>query len=38
MMATVGGFVFEKNKAFVTPTALPHMREIRELFFSTAPK
>ena len=36
-MATVRGFVYEKSKAFVMPEALPHLREIRELFFSTAP-
>lgn len=36
-MASVRGFVFEKNKAFVMPAAIDSMQEVRSLFFSTAP-
>jgi outer membrane protein OmpA-like peptidoglycan-associated protein len=37
VMATVRGFVFEKNKAFVMPAAIESLQEVRSLFYSTAP-
>ncbi len=37
VLATVRGFVFEKNKAFVMPAALDGMKEVRDLCFSTVP-
>lgn len=37
IMASVRGFVFEKNKAFVMPAAIESMQEVRHLFLSTVP-